>query len=127
MKNFRKLLKLISFLRPKKAKNAREVSETVLRSFADINDEFNSFDEKNFSWLEVQRLYNKAEQEASASQSTRWTEVAQNRKICFYGEIIFMVHEFVEKINKGEIYFRAPYFKESDTFPYVKFLSIEAP
>lgn len=48
-------------------KLAREATEAVLRDFARITDEFDAFDKENFSWSEVERLWNKAEQKASTS------------------------------------------------------------
>jgi hypothetical protein len=83
-------------------KFAREAIEKVLRDFANIYDEFNAFEKESLSWREVQKLYDKAEQKCAIAQSTRWVEAAQNRKLCFQGEVVLLAIELVELINKGD-------------------------
>ncbi|CAI2184830.1 17324_t:CDS:1 [Funneliformis geosporum] len=84
-------------------KKFREEAAPLLRKFANLYDRTLEFDEENFTWGEVEKLWNEAQQLAAAPQPTSFlSELAEKQKTHFWGEITLYALGFVETINKGE-------------------------
>lgn len=87
----------------RRIKKFREEFAPLLRKFAKLHDRLEQLieNEKNFAWQKVEKLWNEAEREAATPQPTPLlSELAENQKNAFFGEITLGTFNLIETINK---------------------------